>query len=214
MTAPIVPATLKSTGIAGVMMPTLKVRLWFAIASALFSLTEVVLPFVYAPLEPLDAIVASLALLINLITLVMALIWIYRLHVDLRQLYPDYPITPGGALARFMIPFYNIWGIWNTLMTIAGRFKTEDDIIQAAGNRVKANVPIFYAVSITSNILNRITLQQTLENPESVSAVLVLITTLVDVGLSYILIEIARAAIAGINQKATMPSPSPTDSPS
>jgi len=60
----------------------------------------------------------------------------YRLHLDLSNIFPGYPLSPGGSLARLNIPLYNIWGIWNTFATIADHFKREPEPkIARAGTR-------------------------------------------------------------------------------
>jgi hypothetical protein len=198
---------------AGILMNSLWLRLILAAVSCGFSLIELILPPLYAMLMVLDGIVALVVVFVNLTTLILALIWLFKLHEDLKQFYPDYPIGPGGALARFMIPFYNIWGIWNTLTTLAGRFKGENDPkIKESGSSIQSWVPILYVIGAISSVLGRILFRQVLENPETISPVLLLATTAVDVGLAYVLLELGRTMIAGINVKAAQPvSIEPTD---
>jgi hypothetical protein len=195
---------LKSSGVAKVLMPTLKVRLGLAALSAAFSLVEVVLPFLYGAIAGLDVLVAIAALICNIISLIVALVWIYNLHLDLKNFYNDYPIEPGASLARFMIPFYNLWGIWNTLMTMAGRFKTEAGLIQEMGDALKSWIPKFYGIAILSNILNRAIFRAAMTDPTSVPPILYLITALVDLGLAYVLLEIAKTILTAIHQKANL----------
>jgi hypothetical protein len=38
-------------------------------------------------------------------------VWIYFFHADCQRLFPDFPLTPGRALARFIVPGYNLWGM-------------------------------------------------------------------------------------------------------
>jgi hypothetical protein len=70
--------------------------------------------FLFAPLD-------RIGLWINLITIVLFLVWLHRLHAGLRSLFGTYPISPAGAVARFVLPIYNLWGIGNTCFTLAKR---------------------------------------------------------------------------------------------
>ena len=58
------------------------------------------------------------------ITMALFLIWFYRLQKTLKAVFPRYPITPWGAVARFALPFYNVWGIWTILAAIAHHLKS------------------------------------------------------------------------------------------
>ncbi|MDJ0707753.1 MAG: hypothetical protein QNJ46_31140 [Leptolyngbyaceae cyanobacterium MO_188.B28] len=58
------------------------------------------------------------------VTTTLFLVWLYRLQVRLTSAFPECRITPWGAVARFALPFYNCWGIWNLLTTIANHLKS------------------------------------------------------------------------------------------
>ncbi len=49
-------------------------------------------------------------------------VWLFQYHRDLGRVFPGYPITPWGAIARFFIPFYHYWGVWNTGQTAQSYF--------------------------------------------------------------------------------------------
>ncbi|MEO1375229.1 MAG: hypothetical protein AAFW70_13100 [Cyanobacteria bacterium J06635_10] len=66
----------------------------------------------------------SLIELISSVSSIIFAIWIYRIHVDLKNLFPDYPITPGGALVRIMIPFYNIIWVFSSMTSTFTDFFT------------------------------------------------------------------------------------------
>ncbi|HEY9623594.1 MAG TPA: hypothetical protein V6C78_24770 [Crinalium sp.] len=194
---------LKSAGTANILLPSLQVRLGLAAVSCGFSLLEVVLPFLYEFLALLDGLVTFVVLLVDLLTIVLSLIWLYQVHSDLKRFYSDYPITPGESLARFMIPFYNIWGIWNTLATIAGRLKSDhNDEIRQQGEIVQSQLPLMYIVNALSIVLTRAAFQQALNNAEAVSPV-ILLTTVVNLGLAYILLDMGKAMIHAMNLKAS-----------
>lgn len=90
------------------------------------------------------------------IVFVLILVWLHRVHAYLRTTEPDYPITPWGAVARFVIPFYSLWGMWNTLNTLAKRFKSRGGTVGNRGASLIWWIPLFYFTWIGSNLLDRI----------------------------------------------------------
>lgn len=89
------------------------------------------LPFIRvdAPAEDMTSVEILLGCLIGIssilwiivliVCIIVFLVWMYRLHADLIQWRRDYPIEPGAALARLMIPIYNFWGLWNVFSTLS-----------------------------------------------------------------------------------------------
>ncbi|HLO50641.1 MAG TPA: hypothetical protein VK211_19645, partial [Kamptonema sp.] len=98
---------LKSYGVGRLLIRFIWVNLSLTIFSIIFSLLKAVAPTINATLGSLEQILAIAVLPVLLIMLVLLLVWLYRLHVDLKVLFNDYPITPGGAVARFLIPIYS-----------------------------------------------------------------------------------------------------------
>lgn len=196
------PNSLKSAAIAKILIPALWIRLGLGALSVLFSLIEVILPPIYTVLAPLDGLQAIVGIAIALGTVILALIWIRQIHQDLPQLYGEYPISPNQSLARFMIPFYNIWGIWDTLNVMAQRFIGEN-ITENFGRSIKSFLPAFYGVAIASNVLNRTLLRQQLTEGESPAPFLLLVTAIVDLGLSFILLQLGIAIANGVASKAS-----------
>ncbi len=92
-------SSLKSAGVG-----RLLVLLGFGIASTLLSLLQVIAKPLYQLLGSLDSLVSIVSLFISLTSMIVFLIWLYRFHADLKNLFKEYPITPGGAIARFLIP--------------------------------------------------------------------------------------------------------------
>ncbi len=45
--------------------------------------------------------------------------WIYYVHKDLQGFFEDYPISPGGAVARILVPLYNVYGMWDLFSTMS-----------------------------------------------------------------------------------------------
>lgn len=85
----------------------------------------------------------------------LSLVWLHRVHGYLRTHLPDYSITPWGAVARFVIPFYSFWGIWNTLNTLAQRLKVQEAKLAHLGTSLSRWIPGLYITLFGSNILDR-----------------------------------------------------------
>jgi len=68
--------------------------------------------FIFTPFSRL-----SLGLTIAIVLL--SLVWLHRIHASLQNLMGQYPISPRGAVLRFLLPIYNIWGIGRTWLTLA-----------------------------------------------------------------------------------------------
>jgi hypothetical protein len=86
--------------------------------ASLLSVIVGIANFVFTPLD-------GLAVWINLLVVVLSLLWLHRLHASLRDLFGSYSISPTGAVLRFVLPIYNLWGIGNTLFTLARRLANE-----------------------------------------------------------------------------------------
>ena len=189
---------LHSTGIYKVLNQTLWILFILCGISAFISLVNIVLPSnIFSAFALFDASIASFIVIIDLVTIVMALIWLFRLHKDLNAIYQEYPIAPGSALLQFMVPFYNIWGIGNTLGTIASYLKSEATT-EMFGNTLKSLIPWLYAMSILSSLLNRVLLTVNLtEYP-----VIYLITGIVDLSLIWVRLQILQTTYQAIRTKA------------
>ncbi|HEY9901400.1 MAG TPA: hypothetical protein V6D43_03055 [Candidatus Sericytochromatia bacterium] len=116
--------SLKSAGVARVLLWLLRIALAFDGLSTILTLIKISLPATPPLISALQhllrvPLIAIPVVCVSLAILTLSLVWIYRLHKDLRQCYGSYPIDARGALERCIFPGFNIWGIWNTLMTIA-----------------------------------------------------------------------------------------------
>ena len=76
--------------------------------------------------------------------------WIFRLHKDLNEIFPDYPITPRKALYMTLIPFYNAWGIWKVFL----RFQINE--VDLSWNNIKIQT-LYIVMLILSGIENALT---------------------------------------------------------
>lgn len=109
---------------------------------------------VYGEIASLDQVVVIADILIWYIACIIFLIWIFKVHADLRKINPEYRISPGGSLARILIPFYNIYGYWSVFSTMADYFKEQSNI-KNIGNRLALMIPFFYILLLGTQLLNR-----------------------------------------------------------
>ena len=89
------------------------------------------------------------------ITMAIFLVWFYRLQKILKSVFPHYPITPWGAIARFALPFYNFWGIWTVLSAIAHHLKAWRQTARW-GITLRRWLPWYYAAWSVIWILQRL----------------------------------------------------------
>lgn len=88
------------------------------------------------------------------ITSVVYLFWIYKVHEDLKNLDAYYPITPLGAIARILIPVYNLYGLWNVFSTMSTHFKEHDKTFNL-GKKLGLFIPIYYILFLGTEVINR-----------------------------------------------------------
>ncbi|QHG18472.1 DUF4328 domain-containing protein [Nostoc sp. ATCC 53789] len=195
--------SLKSASIGRLLVRLLWVLLGFGVASTLLSLLQLIAKPLYQLLASLDALISIVTLLFSLTSIIVFMIWLYRLHADLRDIFKEYPITPGGAIARFLIPIYSLWGIANTLSTFADRFKGEGEDLTRLSEQVRSLIGPLYGFMIGSNLLNRLAFTEAVKNPEDKFLPFwFLFSCILDLGLTAILLQLAKTMQTAITQKA------------
>lgn len=78
-----------------------------------------------------------IAIIISIANFIVFLMWIFKVHVDLNRLYPDYTRSPGKALACMLIPIYNFYGIPSTFWRIGSHFKLKSENLEPEGNWIR-----------------------------------------------------------------------------
>ncbi|MEJ6480266.1 DUF4328 domain-containing protein [Nostoc punctiforme UO1] len=195
--------SLKSAGIGRLLVRLLWVLLGFGVASTLLSLLQLIAKPLYQLLTSLDALISIVTLLFSLTSIIVFMIWLYRLHADLRDIFKEYPITPGGAIARFLIPIYSLWGIANTLSTFADRFKGEGEDLTRLSEQVRSLIGPLYGCMIGSNLVNRLAFTEAVKNPEDKFLPFwFLFSCILDLGFTAILLQLAKTMRTAITQKA------------
>lgn len=115
---------LRSVGLADKLIILLKALFVLIGISALFSLFQLFAPGFYdSALVIIDGIAAIITLIVVIAAFIMGMRWIYVVHQDLKARDKEYPLTPGQALMRFLIPLYNIWGVQDVLLKLHDHFK-------------------------------------------------------------------------------------------
>lgn len=98
---------------------------------------------IYEQIIIIDQALTVLNQIVWILLIIFYLIWIFKVHADLRRLNPSYGISAGGALARLMIPFYNLYGMWNVYSTM-GKYFTMYSALEALGRKLIGLVPVYY----------------------------------------------------------------------
>lgn len=107
-------------------------------------------PIGHAAFGQMFLIVVAASTLVSLVLLIVFIVWILDLHRDLVYLFPDYPITPGWAVARLLIPIYNLWGTWNVFVTMVRTFQEDSDRLRKPGTTLYSWLIVMYSALILS----------------------------------------------------------------
>ena len=113
---------------------------------------------IYEMLIVFDQAISILSIIIWILLIVFYLIWIYQVHVDFRRLAPCYKIKPGGALLRIMVPFYNLYGMWNVYSTMGDYFK-KHSALKHIGIKIIQLTPIYYFLYWGTTLMDRLILK-------------------------------------------------------
>ncbi|QAS51525.1 hypothetical protein [Halobacillus litoralis] len=125
---------------------------------------------------------------------VIYLFWLFKVHIDLQELDDTYPITPGGALARVLIPIYNLYGLWNVYSTMANHLK-KISYLNELGMKLAIYIPFYYTLHLVMRGVNSFILRKSAE--ESFSN-LWFISYIGDVALVVMYILIIKAVSTGL----------------
>ncbi|MGG3883232.1 hypothetical protein [Brevibacillus panacihumi] len=103
----------------------------------------------------IDILVGVFTMISAVITTILFLGWIFLVHKEYNEISANYPITPGGALCRILIPFYNIVGLW-TVYSNMSRFLIQLDASTVRhAVRLRTFIPFYYFSHMIYSFLNR-----------------------------------------------------------
>jgi hypothetical protein len=196
--------TIKSPWIGLILTIFQLAYLGTTILIVLLSVVNVVSPSTYADFEIAYGILVLLGLVLFLALIVTFLIWAYVLHGDLKTLFGRYSITPGSALAQLMIPFYNLWGIWNVFSTLGNQFKWSGGELEGFGSDIRFWLPFLYVMSILARIMDRIVMVQSSHSDDVASPKLVLVSAGLDMMVALIWLVMTRTIVKGVNRVAEL----------
>ncbi|QMV42489.1 hypothetical protein [Cohnella cholangitidis] len=180
-----------------VLSNVLKILLWALVALVSISLLCTVVLAIDVNLYvdyaySLDGFVGICASVLYFIVLVIYLIWIYRVHVDLRDLFPFYSRTPGMSLACMMIPFFNFYGIPSTYYRM-GQYMQRLPATLKQGRFISGlAAPLIILFFVTSGLTRVIT---RMEDP---SATLYLVSSIFDVALYSVFLSLCILVSRGL----------------
>jgi hypothetical protein len=110
----------------------------------------------YFSLEMIDMFSSLFFMFTYILTGITYIIWIFKVHKDLQQLDPNYPVSPGGAMLRIWVPFYSLfYGLWNIYSSMY-RFFMEYKETKTLGLMLIKYVPFYYGLFLITSILDRI----------------------------------------------------------
>jgi hypothetical protein len=206
---------LKSVGIARLLLWLLRIHLAWIGLSTILTIIAIALPAtppLVATLQHLLRVLSMVGLLLFLVLaiLLLSIVWIYRLHKDLRQCYESYPIDAWDALDNFILPGYNIWGIWNTLMTIARYFEAEIGRLHYYGLLINRFVHLMYGIVIASYLLHQLAMvnryndleEPIIHIPDSLVRVAIAGEALLNLGMAFVLLAIVQTIVNALQLKA------------
>lgn len=189
MSYPSQKLSLKSDGVVLILFAFLWLNIAVEVLILIYYLLPIIAPDIDTSSEVFEAFIAihSISqLLLHIITIILFLVWMYLLHRDLELLFRAYPITPGQVLAQLMIPFYNLWGIWNVFSVLAERLKTR------GGAALKHWLPLLYLTGFVSRFLSRLLINRSRDEEAEISTTLLLFTLVVELFLTIIWLEMTR----------------------
>ena len=189
MSYPSQKLSLKSEGVGIILFAFLWLNIAVEVLILLYYLLPIISPDIDTSGEVFETFIdihSISQLLLYIITIILFFVWMYLLHSDLKLLFRTYPITPGQALAQLMIPFYNLWGVWNVFSTLAERLRTR------GGAALKYWLPLLYLTTFVSRSLDRFLINKSRNEEAEISPTLLLITLGVDLFLTIIWLEMTR----------------------
>lgn len=158
------------------------------ISSLLSSLLTFVRDYLISS-HPLDLALAlsnDLEMVFIIAAFLLFIAWILLAHRDLNRVFTDYPISPGSALARILVPIYNIWGFWNVFSTMATYLS----------EKIRFWLPWLFILPIASRVFEGEVLRG-----ESAPPALFLVSALINVALFCVWLRLAILIRSSLNEK-------------
>jgi hypothetical protein len=88
------------------------------------------------------------------VIVVIYLIWIYRVHMDLNNLFVNYSRSPGMSLVCMMVPFFNFYGLPSTYLRIGKYYRQETTGLERQGQWIRGLIITLILCFIVLSRLN------------------------------------------------------------
>ncbi|WP_176720357.1 DUF4328 domain-containing protein [Desulfuribacillus stibiiarsenatis] len=141
-----------------VLVILLQTLIVFQIIMTLFTALEVVNLDTFDQMFEIALLVGTIFTWLAIVSFIVSLIWLYKVHKDLREGNHNYPISPGGSVIHNIIPIYNIYGAWKVFRTIGNYFQEKGHQIAEYGRKVNSSILYIYLLIFVAIVLSAITL--------------------------------------------------------
>lgn len=148
---------LASHSIATKLLFVIYLFLGISIITSISNIIEITHPIFHNRFQTSLAITSIIGFINLIVMVIFAIIWIYRTHKDLETLFPDYPITPKESLKMMLIPFYNLWGLWNMAKSAFDIFKMHGFSLKWNGLSLQAIYLCLIVIGFIDRTLTRST---------------------------------------------------------
>lgn len=146
------PVVLKSTSM-GIIM---KFILWLSLATAAVIFALAVSMLLTRDTSGAAYSIAMMALgffaLGWLPLMAMIIIWVVMFHLDLKRVFPDYPMSPLRAILYMFIPLFNLFGLWRTFASISEYLRASGGESGQLGDRANLWSTMGYLSIFVGNI--------------------------------------------------------------
>lgn len=187
---------IRSKQIGNILVLFLKIGLVLTILSFIGSLLlTYAFDWYSAYISGLDDFIAIFNLVLWVLTIILFFVWLYKVHKDVREMDPIHLVTPGWSVASFMIPLYNLYGMWNVFWKLSTFFINSGKDAEEGGHRLRRYMPWYYVVLLGSNALQRFASNF----PELVTNTLILFSVTVDLLLNLICLWMAQSIIRSLD---------------
>lgn len=205
MTAPPLPR-LRSLGIAKL----LKGLIWGLIP---LNLIRLLASFVEPTAEPSsldDQYLGMLVLILCFIVffLFYALsayigqaIWLFKLHEDLKEFYPDYPISPWRATLTCSLPVVSLLGIWDVTTVLCNHLQQSPNL-KYYGKKIADVVRLAYLIAFVPGLWVYIELWRIADEPAIEHVVIHLADTTIGIILMGALLSVLQNVTAALKELA------------
>jgi hypothetical protein len=156
------------------------------VLSLVFTVIRVISPAAYLSFESADNFLSPLKWGLFFVVVVLFVMWVYRVHIDLRSVSKRYPISPGDSLAQILIPIYNIWGFWDIFTTLSAELRLAGEVLEGYGSDLHFWLILFYVIGFLSRFAAQIIVRQASASEDGASPKLIMIGIALQMILAFI----------------------------